>query len=371
MAMPQDKTINGALERAAVALEEAKRFHAENLGAGVNPQKCFADFLLRIAKGDAAGLEKVYGSVTSKAALAETGGTVGGYLVPTELRLSLMQSVAEQAIVRPRAFVQPMASATLQLPLPDATTVQAAGTSPFFAGILMQWLAEAAARQESEPAFRQLELKAQDLSGYALASNPLMKDAPGLEAYLRRLFAAAVAWYEDLAFLTASGVGRPLGVLNGGGIATVNRSSGSTFKLVDAAKMAEKLLPSSWARAIWTMHPTVVVQTTQLDGGSGVVTWVPNQYGGPPLGVLFGLPVIVTEKVPALGTKGDVMLFDPALYVIGDRQAVEIEASAHVNFLKNQTTWRVTERVDGRPWFEQAITLQNATTTASPYVVLN
>ena len=369
MKTQQDK-IGEALHQAAAAIEGAKRFHADVLGAGVNPEKCFADFLLRIARGDDAGLEKVYGSVRTKAALAESGGTSGGYLVPTELRLSLLQSVTELAIFRPRAFVQPMASATLQLPLPDATTPQAAGTSPFFGGVLMQWLTEAAALQETEPTFTLVELKAWELSGYALASNVLMQDVGGLDAFLRRLFAQAVAWYEDFAFFQGNGVGKPQGIIPSGAALTVPRSSGSTFKLVDAAKMAAKLLPSSWPRAIWAMHPSVIVQTGQLDGGSSVVTWVPNVVG-PPLGVLFGLPVIVTEKVATLGTKGDVVLFDPLLYVIGDRQAVEIDVSPHVNFLKNQTTWRITERVDGQPWFSSPITLQDAATGVSPIVVLN
>ena len=81
--------------------------------------------------------------------------------------------------------------------------------------------------------------------------------------------------------------------------------------------------------------------------------------------------VAVTEKVPALGTKGDLSLIDPSFYVIGDRMSIEIAASEHVNFLKNQMTWRVVERVDGQPWLDKPITLQDATTQVSPFVVLN
>jgi HK97 family phage major capsid protein len=86
---------------------------------------------------------------------------------------------------------------------------------------------------------------------------------------------------------------------------------------------------------------------------------------------MLGLPVNITEKLPALGTKGDLMLIDPSLYVIGDRMMLEIAASEHVNFLKNQMTWRFVQRVDGRPWLESAITLQDAATQVSPFVALN
>ena len=86
---------------------------------------------------------------------------------------------------------------------------------------------------------------------------------------------------------------------------------------------------------------------------------------------LLGRPVFPTEKVPALGTKGDLMLLDPSFYVVGDRMQIEIAASEHVNFLKNQMTWRVVERVDGQPWLDKPVTLQDGVTQVSPFVVLN
>ena len=50
---------------------------------------------------------------------------------------------------------------------------------------------------------------------------------------------------------------------------------------------------------------------------------------------------------------------------------IEIAASEHVNFLKNQMTWRVVERVDGQPWLDKPITLQDGASTVSPFVILN
>lgn len=47
-----------------------------------------------------------------------------------------------------------------------------------------------------------------------------------------------------------------------------------------------------------------------------------------------------------------------------------IAASDHVNFVKNQVTFRVTRRCDGQPWIEKSITLQDGATTVSPFVVL-
>src|SRR5205807_4788566 len=111
----------------------------------------------------------------------------------------------------------------------------------------------------------------------------------------------------------------------------------------------------------------------QLADSSGRIVWVPNIGGAQEKvpGTLFGRPVMYSEKLPALGTAGDVVLTDPQLYIVGDRMQIEIAASEHVNFLKNQMTWRVVERIDGQPWMDKPVTLQDGATQVSPFVVLN
>ena len=141
--------------------------------------------------------------------------------------------------------------------------------------------------------------------------------------------------------------------------------------------MWSKLLPASWGSAVWACSPTVVPKLLQLQDGANRAIFL--QIGSPDKGAitaapnwaLLGRPIFPTEKLPALGTKGDLILSDPSLYVVGDRMSVEVAASEHVNFLKNQMTWRVVERVDGQPWLENAITLQDASSKVSPFVVLN
>jgi HK97 family phage major capsid protein len=86
--------------------------------------------------------------------------------------------------------------------------------------------------------------------------------------------------------------------------------------------------------------------------------------------MLAGLPLFVTEKLPALGTAGDIMLCDWSQYLIGDRQQLEVAFSEHVAFLNNQTVWRFVNRVGGMPWLKDKVTLQDATSTLSPFVGL-
>jgi HK97 family phage major capsid protein len=351
-------------------------------GKDGDPKKNFGDFCLCIATKNHKRLEEVYkaqqadekGNIISKTAMAETSGSTGGYIVPPDFYQQLLAIAAEQAIIRPRAFVQPMASATLQFPYLDITTAQSAGVSPFFGGVQMYWTEEAQTRTETEPQFKMMELKAHELSGYSVSSNILLQDAAfGLEKFLITLFGQAVGWFEDYAFLQGNGVGKPVGMLNCGAHINVTRNASGRVQFVDVATMQSKLLPMSWNNAIWLFTPSVVPQLLQLQDGASRSIFISIDQGAvrKPAWSLLGRPALPTEKLPALGTNGDLMLVDPAFYVIGDRMQIEIAASEHVNFLKNQMTWRVVERVDGQPWLDKPITLQDSTTQVSPFVALN
>jgi HK97 family phage major capsid protein len=357
-----------------------------------DPKRNFGDWCLQVAllgssktspqtKSAALDrLDKVYGSQRNewnpetKAALAEASGATGGYTVPPDFYRQLLAIAAEENTFRQYGFVMPMASATLQFPYLDITTAQSAGNTPFFGGVIANWTSEAQTRTEVEPKFKMMELKAQELSGYSVSSNILLQDAAfGLEKFLFTIFGKACAWYEEYAFLQGNGVGKPLGVLNAGATISYTRTLGGHFSFGDIAGMLSKLLPASYNRAHWYVSPTVVADLLQLKDGSSRSVFISIDQGAtkPPVWKLLNLPVHITEKIPALGTKGDVMLIDPSLYVIGDRMALEVAASEHVNFLANQMTWRFVQRVDGRPWLDNSITLQDGSTTVSPFVVLN
>src|SRR5437763_4907237 len=118
-----------------------------------------------------------------------------------------------------------MGSATMLIPYLDVSTVQAAGVSPFFGGVQMSWTAEAQTRTETEPQFKQLELKAWELSGYSVSSNVLLQDSViGLEKFLMTLFAKALAWFEEYAFLQGNGAGKPQGMLGCNAAIAVTRT---------------------------------------------------------------------------------------------------------------------------------------------------
>lgn len=335
-----------------------------------------------VQKAATYGVKGLNGEVR-KVALAEGSGQTGGYLIPPQFMNELLTIAGEDGFVEQRAKVIPMNSRTATWPMLDITTVQAAGTSPYFGGISASWQPEATTITETEPAFKQSEWTAWDLVLYTVSSNQLLADnGIGLDALLTQLFGQAITWYKEYAFLRGVGAGStmPLGIINAPATILQSRTTPGTFKLADAAAMMSHLQIRSWDDAVWVMHQSMIPQLVQMvdNTSSNRLVWMTPMGDGKqgpvamklPQAFFNGLPIFFTEKLPSLGTRGDVMLVDWSRYVIGMRLDLQIDVSPHYLFRTNQLAWRVIARCDGKPWLNSVITDASGW-QLSPFIVLN
>ena len=309
-----------------------------------------------------------------KALMGESSGDAGGFLVPEEFRAELLRVALETALVRPRARVVPMGGLTVRYP----AIRDASHASGVYGGISASWTPEAGdtSSTTNEPTFAQIALTAKKLTAYTVAANELLADsAISLEAVLMQLFAEAVAYFEDDAFIAGSGAGQPLGILNADALISVAKETGqeaTTIRWENLVKMFSRMLPGSLARGVWYAHvdtfPSLALMSLSV-GTGGSAVWINNGVAGPPATIL-GRPVFFTEKAETLGAAGDIVFADFNYYLIGDRQAMSVSNSPHVRFTTDQTVWRFIQRVDGRPWVDTALTPRNGTNTLSPFVSL-
>jgi len=333
--------------------------------------KSFGGFLTAVRAKDHDTLTKVY---KSRKDLSGDGGTSGGYLIPQQQLSELLRVEEGQAVVRPYARKMPMASRSLTIPkLEQGDAPAAYWKLDYFGGVLSYWTEETGAKTETEPEFGQMELIAHKLAGYTQASDELLEDsAIGLEALLSDLFRGAITMREDFAFLRGTGVGMPLGILNSGCLLTQARDTANQVNYVDIANMLGQFLPSSYGNAVWVVSLLALPQLLQMEDGAGNNVFIPNASGGITQsipGSMLGRPVIISEKMPNLGSEGDVMLADFNYYVIGDRGQTAIDASEHYAFINDMTTWRFVHRVDGQPWLDAPIYI-DTTNQVSPFVAL-
>lgn len=310
-------------------------------------------------------------------ALRNAAGSVspsdGGFLVPEVLRSQLLEIALEQSVVRPLATVVPMDSARVPFPMIDSTTNQGS----VFGGMVAYWGEEGAALKDASPKFGRVELDAKKLTGLSAVPNELLQDSiVSFSALIERLWPQALAFSEDNAFMTGSGVGMPLAFLGAKNKAAVAVTRGAANKIAypDVVNMYARMLPSSLSNAVWLCSPDALPQLLQMSmtvGTGGSSVFVVNAQGPAPQNI-FGRPLIVTEKASQLGARGDLAFVDLGYYLVGDRQTMTADSSTDYFFGADKTTFRIIQRVDGRPWLQSAITPANGSANKlSPFVELS
>jgi len=180
---------------------------------------------------------------------------------------------------------------------------------------------------------------------------------------------------EDIT-IDGTGTSEPTGALNAANTAliAVNRATASTFSAADAFAMYER--HTHGPNSGWMISRRVLAKVFQLQQTNNtMVTWLANLRDKPQM-LLLGLPVIVTDLLPTLGTKGDVALVNGDFYAMGLRQALTVESSIHVAFVQDVTTYRFVARGGGIPLPTSTYAYKvdgsgNKVDPHSPFVVLD
>jgi HK97 family phage major capsid protein len=284
----------------------------------------------------------------------------GGYLIFSAASAMIQNSSLENAIVRPRANKVTMATQLLRIPYLRDTDHS---TGTVYGGIQVYFDDENAAATSSKPKLEQMEFKLKKMTALGYASEEWIKWSPvSLGSWLIPKFGEAIGFKEDLCFLGGPGGAQPLGIRNAPckvQIAFEDAQDASTFVLENSTKMFARLKVKKAGSVAWIMNQTVFPQLPLFNvavsaGGSAVFT---NSVIGAPGQALWGYPIVWTEKVPALGTAGCVMLVDFSDYTIADDQGgPEIAQSIHLKFDYGQTAFRLTKYIDGQNESATAIT---------------
>ena len=81
-------------------------------------------------------------------------------------------------------------------------------------------------------------------------------------------------------------------------------------------------------------------------------------------------PVLFEDSCSALGSKGDILLVDPYQYILLTKGTAKQDWSIHVEFLTDQSCFRMVFRCNGAPKVSKPLTIKNSAKTRSPFVAL-
>ena len=291
-------------------------------------------------------------------------GSEGGFMVPEGFSAKMLDVALESEIVRPSAQIFPMDTETMKVP-GWAGFDHTGGT--VYGGFDGAWLAEAGTATREIPELRQIELKAKKLAIYTHASRELVESGVNFESQLMAAMQKATSWHLDRAFIAGNGVGQPLGILNSPGVVTQAPEGGQgadTILHENLSNMFSRLHPSLINKAVWLANSSAIPQLLQLSiavGVGGVHIPVMTESSNGQFKILTR-PVIFTEKLPALGTEGDIVLVSLDQYAIGLRREIFIDKSNSVGWLQDLSDYRCIVRVDGMGSWSDVVTPENGPT---------
>ena len=376
-AVQMKNILTAAAELDGAIAVEAREIADKGLNAGSKAFTNWGEFLYCVALATKGTPDKRLVAFeddepkSAKTTMQEGVGQFGGFLVPTEQSTTMMSVVSENSLARAGgATVIPMRRRQIDMPILDQTGTTA-GQPHWFGGMQFYWAEEGGLKTQSDPKFRQISLVAHKLIGYTRASDELLDDsAIGLDAFLGGPLgmAGGIGWMEDYAFLRGSGAGQPQGVLNAPATISIARTAvNPPVQYTDLVNMLENFLPTG--TGAWYISQSLLSSLMVMQDPEGHYIWTPSARDGVPT-ALLGFPVHFTEKLPAAGSAGDILLADWRYYLIGDRQATTIESTKFDRWQYDETSWRAVHRVDGQPWLNTPLTLADGSSQVSPFVQL-
>jgi HK97 family phage major capsid protein len=290
--------------------------------------------------------------------------TSGGFLVPDKFLSEILAVDPEDAVVKSRAR---MLSTTVP---PDAEVKIPAldqGTNDYGA-IVVYHQGESDTLTESNAEFRQVTLKPHKLTCYVTASNEIMNNAAGFSGFLQGLMQGAVTDATETDYISGNGVNKALGFLNAPCRIEVARTTANQIAYADVTGMMARRLMRGGGNWAWIASQATLPQIAGIGDGTNNIL-VTNAAVGMPA-TLMGLPLIYNDRMPNLGTTGDLCLVDLSKYIIADGTGPSLMISEHARFANDEVAIRLTLRTDGQAWLNAAISPKGGGATQSPIIIL-
>ncbi|MBU3100668.1 MULTISPECIES: phage major capsid protein [Clostridium] len=269
----------------------------------------------------------------------------GGFLAPDEFEKMLIESLEEQNIFRQIANIITTSSGDKKIPV-----VAGKGTA--------SWVDEEGVIPESDDSFGQVSIGAYKLATMIKVSEELLNDSVfNLESYIAKEFARRIGTREEEAFFIGDGTGKPTGIFNATGGATlgVTAASATAITLDEIMDLFYSLKSPYRKNAIFTMNDSTVKAIRKLKDGNGQYIWQPSITAGTPDTILTR-PVKTSAYIPTLSASARSIAFgDFSYYWVADRQGRSFKRLNELYAATGQVGFMATQRVDGKLILPEAI----------------
>ncbi len=293
----------------------------------------------------------------------------GGYLVETDKAADIATTAIQTGVFSSRCSIQPIG------PNADSYSYLAADdrdrSDGKINGVSVYRKGEADTMQDGGKAkLNERELRLEDLYGLVYVTNRMLRDAPAMAAYTKRVLRQQLSFRLDKEIWEGNGAGQCLGVTKSDLPVTVAKETSQTAGTINATNVVKMMgrFRGNLRSAAWFVNQDCLTQFPLMTIGDKPV-YTPD-FRGNPFGALFSLPIVPVEFCATLGSLGDIVLADWSEYLLITKGGVEEAESIHVKFLTDETAFRFIMRNNGQPLHDKPITPLNGSNTLSPFVML-
>lgn len=303
-----------------------------------------------------AALDEGWDSVDAlKATMIEAAQTLGGYVVPVDFQMKVIERMRGVTVMRGRATGNTTSRDRVEVP--EIT----GGNSQYTTGVRGKWVDEVPTAGGAETNFT-FGMRGIPIYTY-MAETPLSRNnvedsAFDIEGYLSKKFAESLAIDEDNAFLTGDGVGKPQGLLPGGlnSLNLTRKASGNGTAITWNGLISMTYALDAQYRqtgSVWIGNKSTYEAIAKIQD-SGNYLWSAYQYEGgesgrPPR--LLGYDTLEQETLPSVAAGTFPLIFgNPGGYHIYDRVGMTVERFLDSATARSNLVYYVLRRrVGGQP----------------------
>ena len=277
-------------------------------------------------------------------------GAAGGFAIPKQFLPEIRERAFTEAVVRPRATVISAGTppdAEISFPVlqqePDAN-----GNHRIYGGVEVNKVAEGGQKPLTGFELREVALKPHEIAAIIPMTDKLLRNWTAASGWASRLLREAMLGFEDNEFLKGNGIGGPSGVLDSGGAYVVNRATSTQVGLADLKEMYARFSGNE-DRAFWGFSRGAFRFLLNITGDGGGATNIIDIDRSTGNVNIYGIPVVRTSRMRALGQKGDVAIMDLNDYIIKDGSGPIVEVGYDDGqFRSNKRSIKVTWNVDAK-----------------------
>lgn len=272
------------------------------------------------------------GSVAAiKTDMSEAIDTLGGWLVPEDLRLDMIERLPGLTAVRPRADVSPTSSDVM-------TRITVTGGDDRHVGaVRVTWVGDAPTTGDAatNPTFGLEKTPIHIAMATVRVPRALLEDsAAPLSAKINQWVSQEYALDEDEQFLVGDGIAKPQGILpdelNALSLTEVITSDADELTFGGLVALRYGIARQYRQNGVWIMNDASAAVVAQMLDGTGRPLWQPTVTEGEP-DRLLGYPVLTDEAMPDIAAGAYPIIF-------GDLSGYQIADRIGMSILRDETT---------------------------------